>query len=54
MVQKAVTFVDRLSIDKELDKKLELIDTLRTITEGKVIVITSFSHVSSDSSSRFM
>ncbi len=37
MVQKAVTFVDQVSVSSDLDKKLELIDTLRTITEGKVI-----------------
>ncbi len=36
MVQKAVTFVDQVSVASDLDKKLELIDTLRTITEGKV------------------
>jgi len=38
MVQKAVSFVDQLNDKDQLDHKLELIDTLRTITEGKIYV----------------
>lgn len=38
IVQRAVTFVDELNTTSELEQKLELINVLRTISEGKIYV----------------